>query len=209
MTSCSDWSTRLRAGQATFDDTGGLHGAAVFDPSGSDALASRRHRPAQRGRQGDRGARQPTARPAQLVLVVSGRISFEIVQKAAVAGLPVVCGISAASSLAIELAEELGMTLIGFLRGSGCNVYTGVDRIQSLTSAACDGFTAILITLTACSAGTASGTEPTEPPLPVTTPALRPPRSHLSPPTAPALRNRSPRRQYRRPMSVPARAVRM
>ena len=120
---------RLRVGQATFDDTGGLHAAAVFDASGEMVLLREdigRHNAVDKVI----GALGGAARSRQLVLVVSGRVSFEIVQKAAVAGLPVVCGISAASSLAIELAEELGMTLIGFLRGRTCNVYTGVDRLR-------------------------------------------------------------------------------
>jgi FdhD protein len=64
--------------------------------------------------------------------MVSGRISFEIVQKAAVAGISLVCGVSAASSLAVELAEELGMTVIGFLRDNGFTVYTGAERVAGL-----------------------------------------------------------------------------
>jgi FdhD protein len=64
-----------------------------------------------------------------LVLMVSGRVSFEIVQKAAVAGLSLVCGVSAASSLAVDLAEEFHMTVIGFLRDNGFTVYTGEERI--------------------------------------------------------------------------------
>jgi FdhD protein len=63
------------------------------------------------------------------ILLVSGRVSFEIVQKAAVAGIPFVAGISAVSSLAVELAEELGLTVVGFLRGESFNVYTGAERI--------------------------------------------------------------------------------
>jgi FdhD protein len=64
------------------------------------------------------------------VLFVSGRVSFEIVQKAATAGVPVVCAVSAPSSLAIDTAAELGMTVVGFVRGSGFNVYTGTGRID-------------------------------------------------------------------------------
>ena len=66
----------------------------------------------------------------ELVLLVSGRVSFEIVQKAALAGISVVCGVSAASSLAIELGRELGATVVGFLRGEECNVYSGEPRIH-------------------------------------------------------------------------------
>jgi FdhD protein len=62
-------------------------------------------------------------------MMVSGRISFEIVQKAAVAGIPTICGVSGASSLGVELGEELGMTVVGFLRGDRFNVYTGTERI--------------------------------------------------------------------------------
>jgi FdhD protein len=62
--------------------------------------------------------------------MVSGRISFEITQKAAVAGISMVAGVSAASSLAVELAEDLGMTLIGFVRGTGLVAYTGASRLS-------------------------------------------------------------------------------
>ena len=65
-------------------------------------------------------------------LMVSGRVSFEIVQKAAVAGISIVCGVSAASSLAVELAEEFGMTLVGFLREEGFTVYADDGRIEDL-----------------------------------------------------------------------------
>lgn len=65
-------------------------------------------------------------------LMVSGRVSFEITQKAAVAGISLICGVSAASSLAVDLAEEFGMTVVGFLREAGFTVYTGEDRISDL-----------------------------------------------------------------------------
>ena len=64
------------------------------------------------------------------VLMVSGRVSFEIVQKAAAAGIPIVCAVSAPSSLAIDAAERLGVTLVGFLRGDGFNIYTHDGRID-------------------------------------------------------------------------------
>ena len=64
------------------------------------------------------------------ILMVSGRVSFEIVQKAAVAGMPIVCAVSAPSDLAIETAERLGVTLVGFLRGDGFNVYATTRRID-------------------------------------------------------------------------------
>ena len=64
------------------------------------------------------------------ILMVSGRVSLEIVQKAAVAGIPIVCAVSAPSDLAVEAAERFGQTLVGFLRGDGFNVYAGRERIE-------------------------------------------------------------------------------
>ena len=66
----------------------------------------------------------------QRILMVSGRVSFEIVQKAAVSGVPIICAVSAPSDLAIDTAERLGVTLVGFLRGDGFNVYSHDGRID-------------------------------------------------------------------------------
>ena len=67
---------------------------------------------------------------SEMVLMVSGRVSFEIVQKAAVAGIPIVCAVSAPSSLSVEAAEDLGMTVLGFVRDGGFNLYTHPERID-------------------------------------------------------------------------------
>lgn len=121
----------LRAAQRAFDETGGLHAAGLFTPRG-ELLALRedvgRHNALDKlvGSQVLAGAMPLHER----ILMVSGRVSFEIVQKAAVAGIPIVCAISAPSDLAIETAERLGVTLVGFLRGTGFNVYAHDARID-------------------------------------------------------------------------------
>ena len=121
----------LRAAQRAFDETGGLHAAALFSPSG-ELLAIRedvgRHNALDKlvGSQLLAGALPLHDR----ILMVSGRVSFEIVQKAAVAGVPIVCAVSAPSDLAVETAERLGLTLVGFLRGDGFNVYSHDRRID-------------------------------------------------------------------------------
>ena len=120
---------RLLEHQAAFHTTGGLHAAAAFDPSG-EILAVRedvgRHNAVDKvvGHL----ARGTWPLPS-LGLMVSGRVSFEITQKAAVAGISLICGVSAASSLAVDLAEEFGMTVVGFLRDRGFTVYTGENRV--------------------------------------------------------------------------------
>lgn len=121
----------LRAAQGAFDETGGLHAAAIFSPAG-ELICIRedvgRHNALDKvvGSQVLAGALPLHDR----VLMVSGRVSFEIVQKAAVAGIPVICAVSAPSDLAIETAERLGVTLVGFLRGDGFNVYSHDRRIE-------------------------------------------------------------------------------
>lgn len=119
----------MLAAQETFSVTGGLHGAAAFTADGELLVAREdvgRHNAVDKVVGALAGRSWP---PHDLVLMVSGRISFEIVQKAAVAGVSVACGVSAASSLAVELGEELGLTVIGFLREGGFNVYSGGDRV--------------------------------------------------------------------------------
>ncbi|HEY3042816.1 MAG TPA: formate dehydrogenase accessory sulfurtransferase FdhD [Vicinamibacterales bacterium] len=121
----------LRAAQRTFDATGGLHAAGLFTAEGRlDDLAEDvgRHNAVDKviGRMLMREALPLSGR----VLFVSGRTSFEIVQKAFLAGIPVLVSVSAPSTLAIDLAVETGMTLVGFVRGNSFNVYAHPERIE-------------------------------------------------------------------------------
>jgi FdhD protein len=121
----------LRAAQRAFDETGGLHAAGLFTPTG-ELIAIRedvgRHNALDKLVGSQLLAK---AMPlGQRILMVSGRVSFEIIQKAAVAGIPIVCAVSAPSDLAIEAADRLGVTLVGFLRGDGFNVYAHDERID-------------------------------------------------------------------------------
>jgi FdhD protein len=121
---------QLGAHQPAFDLTGGLHAAAAFSVDGTLVAAREdvgRHNAVDKLVGHLAGDAWPVATP---ILLVSGRVSFEIIQKAAVAGFRIVAGISAVSSLAVDLAEELGMTLLGFLRPDGFNTYTRPDRIS-------------------------------------------------------------------------------
>lgn len=119
---------RLARAQPTFAATGGLHGAAIFSSTGELLSAAE-----------DVGRHNATDKAighlarriwplGETILMVSGRVSFEITQKAAVAGIPVVAGVSAASSLAVDLARDLGMTLAGFVRDERLVIYSGANR---------------------------------------------------------------------------------
>ncbi len=123
---------RLREAQAVFSETGGLHAAGLFDPEGALLVAREdvgRHNAVDKViGWAMREGRLPLAGH---VLLVSGRISFEIVQKALAARVPVVAAVSAPTSLAVELAVATRMTLVGFLRGRGMNVYGMKRRVRA------------------------------------------------------------------------------
>ncbi len=121
---------KLREAQATFETTGGLHAAAAFTPDGRLLATCEdvgRHNALDKvigsllldGRLGE-----------ALGIMVSGRASFELVQKTLTAGMPLLAAVSAPSSLAVTLADEFGMTLVGFLRGDSFNIYTGAARLE-------------------------------------------------------------------------------
>jgi FdhD protein len=122
---------KLREAQGLFEATGGLHAAALFDAEGNLVALKE-----------DVGRHNATDKLvgwalleerlplSDHIVMVSGRSSFEIMQKCLVAGVPIVCAISAPSSLAVDVAREFDMTLVGFLRGNRFNVYAGSERIR-------------------------------------------------------------------------------
>ena len=121
----------MRDAQAVFERTGGLHAAALFTATGA---LLRLHEDVGRHNALDKligaGALAEELPFHDRVALLSGRVSFEVVQKAGVAGIPMLVAIGAPTDLAVATAQRLGMTLVGFLRGDGFNVYTGAERID-------------------------------------------------------------------------------
>jgi FdhD protein len=122
---------RLRETQRTFDRTGGIHAAGLFTTDGKLVAAREdvgRHNAV------DKvvgwALREQRLPATGHVLMVSGRASFELVQKASMAGIPILAAVSAPSTLAVDLADDAGLTLVGFLRGETMNLYAGADRVE-------------------------------------------------------------------------------
>jgi len=122
---------KLRAAQATFDQTGGLHASALFDLEGNLLVLREdvgRHNALDKVL--GYGLRNGLLPFGNVILLVSGRVSFEIMQKALAGGIPFLAAISAPSSLAVQFAQEANQTLVGFLRGDRMNVYANPQRLR-------------------------------------------------------------------------------
>ena len=124
----------MRQAQANFERTGGIHAVGLFDAQGGLLVLREdigRHNAVDKVLGAGLVAGLPLA---ETIMMVSGRLGFEIAQKALMAGVPIVASISAPSSLAVELANDFGMTTIGFLRGRSMNVYSHPARIIGQSS---------------------------------------------------------------------------
>lgn len=135
LTSLLTMPDELRSAQGLFERTGGVHAAGAFTAYDSVVEAVCVREDVGRHNAVDKvlgwAAREGRLPWRDAVLQVSGRASFELVQKAAMAGMPVLAAVGAPSSLAVELADEVGLTLVGFSRGTSCNVYTHPERIEA------------------------------------------------------------------------------
>jgi len=126
-----DLPTRLSQVQSLFEQTGGVHAAGLFTPAGQPVIVREdvgRHNAVDKVIGGQfLAGRSPLS---DLLLVVSGRASFELMQKALASGIPMLVAVGAPSSLAVEVAEKFGATLIGFTRAGGFNIYTSQERVR-------------------------------------------------------------------------------